>query len=51
MNAYTEGTLVQQTAADHLEQQIEWKSVYAYNNEDFGPAIFLGDGTARRLYE
>jgi len=34
---YTENTLVQQTTADYMEQQLGWESVYAYNNEDFGP--------------
>ncbi len=33
---YTEDTLVQQITADYLEQQLGWKSVYAYNHEDFG---------------
>ena len=33
---YTEDTLVQQTTAEYLEKQLGWKSVYAYNNEDFG---------------
>lgn len=51
MNAYTEDTLVQQTAADYLEQQIGWKSVYAYNSEDFGPDSLLGESAARWLYE
>jgi len=34
---YTEDTLVQQTTADYLEQQLGWESVYAYNNEDNVP--------------
>jgi len=34
--AYTEDTLVQQTTAEYLEKQLDWDSVYAYNNEDFG---------------
>ncbi len=51
VSAYTEDTLVQQTTADYLEQQLQWESVYAYNNEDFGPGSFLGGGTARRLFE
>lgn len=33
---YTEDTLVQQTTADYLEQQLGWKSVYAYNHADPG---------------
>jgi len=36
-SSYTEDTLVQQTTADCLEQQLGWESVYAYNNEDFEP--------------
>lgn len=34
---YTEDTLVQQTTAEYLEQELGWESVYAYSNEDFGP--------------
>jgi type I restriction enzyme R subunit len=33
---YTEDTLVQQTTAEYLEQQLGWESVYAYNTEVFG---------------
>ncbi len=39
---YTESTLVQQTTADYLRDELGWKSVYAYNNEDFGPESLLG---------
>jgi type I restriction enzyme R subunit len=39
---YTENTLVQQTAAEYLWQQLCWKSVYAYNTETFGPEGTLG---------
>jgi len=42
MTGYTEDTLVQQTTADYLERQLGWESVYAYNNEDFGPDSLLG---------
>ena len=41
-NAYTEDTLVQQTTAEYLEKELGWDSVYAYNNEDFGPDSLLG---------
>lgn len=47
MNRYTEDTLVQQTTAEYLEQQLGWKSVYAYNNEDFGPRSLLGRASDR----
>lgn len=36
-NPYTEDPLVQQTTAEYLKQELGWQSVYAYNNEDFGP--------------
>ncbi|HOO77997.1 MAG TPA: type I restriction endonuclease subunit R [bacterium] len=39
---YTEDFLVQRTTAEYMERQLGWKSVYAYNNEDFGPASLLG---------
>ena len=39
---YTEDTLVQQTTAEYLENDLGWDSVYAYNNEDFGPDSLLG---------
>ena len=41
-NNYTEVTLVQQTTAVYLEQQLGWQLVYAYNNKDFGPGGLLG---------
>ena len=46
---YTEDTLVQQTTADYLEQEIGWQSVYAYNNEDFGPDSLLGRTSDREV--
>ena len=51
MNSYTEDTLTQQTTADYLVQQLDWSSVYAYNNEVFGPGRFLSGDKAKRLYE
>ncbi len=44
---YTEDTLVQQTTAEYLEQVLGWRSVYAYNTEDFGPESLLGRATDR----
>ena len=38
---YTEASLVQEPTADYLEQ-LGWESVFAHNNEDFGPASLLG---------
>ena len=51
MPTYTDGTLAPQITADCLEQQLGWKSVYAYNNEDFEPGNVMGGGAARWLYE
>ncbi|MBC8519976.1 MAG: hypothetical protein H8D24_06190 [Gammaproteobacteria bacterium] len=39
---YTEDTLVQQTTAEYLENELGWDSVYGYNNETFGPDGTLG---------
>ena len=39
---YTEDTLVQQTTADYLRDELGWDSVYAYNHETFGPDGTLG---------
>ena len=46
---YTEDALVQQTTAEYLEQQLGWESVYAYNNEDFGPDSLLGRASDREV--
>jgi len=49
LNAYTEDTLVQQTTAEHLENQLGWESVYAYNQETFGPDGMLGRASDREV--
>ncbi|WP_214041268.1 type I restriction endonuclease subunit R [Methanoculleus sp.] len=49
MNPYTEDTLVQQTTTEYLEQHLGWNSVYAYNNEDFGPESLLGRSSDREV--
>ena len=38
----SEDRLVQATFAEHLEQALGWESVYAWNNETFGPDSMLG---------
>lgn len=48
-SGYTEDTLVQQAAANYLERQLGWKSVYAHNNEDFGPNSLLGRASDREV--
>ena len=46
---YTEDTLVQQITAEYLRQQLGWESIYAYNNEDFGPDSLLGRASDREV--
>jgi len=46
---YTEDTLVQQTTAEYLEEKLGWRSVYAHNNEDFGPNSLLGRASDREV--
>ena len=49
--AYTdinsEDRLVQATFAEHLEQQLGWESVVAWNSETFGPSGTLGRDSPR----
>jgi len=47
--SYTEDTLVQQTTAEYLDHELGWESVYAYNNEGFGPDGLLGRGSDREV--
>ncbi|MEN8132392.1 MAG: type I restriction endonuclease [Pseudomonadota bacterium] len=46
---FSEATLVQQTTADYLEQELGWDSIYAYNIEDFGPDSLLGRASDREV--
>ena len=46
---YTEDTLVQQTTAEYLEKELGWESVYAYNEETFGPDGTLGRASDREV--
>ena len=39
---YSEDRLVQATFAEHLEKELGWDSVYAWNRETFGPEGTLG---------
>ncbi len=48
IGVYTEDTLVQQTTAEYLGH-LGWDSVYAYNNEDFGPKSLLGRSSDREV--
>ena len=51
--AYTdinsEDQLVQATFAEHLEKTLGWESVYAWNQETFGPNGTLGRADAREV--
>ncbi|MBP9714437.1 MAG: hypothetical protein KBD60_12240 [Sterolibacterium sp.] len=51
--AYTdinsEDRLVQATFAEHLEKVLGWESVYAWNQETFGPAGTLGRASEREV--
>ena len=49
MSLLTEDTLVQQTTADYLRDKLGWDSVYAYNNETFGPDGMLGRASDREV--
>jgi type I restriction enzyme, R subunit len=49
MSAYTEDTLVQQTTAAYLREQLGWQSIYAYNNEGFGTGSLLGRASDREV--
>ena len=46
---YSEDQHVQATTADYLRDKLGWESVYAHNNEDFGPASLLGRNSDREV--
>ena len=45
----SEDRLVQKTFAEHLERVLGWDSVYAYNEETFGPTGTLGREDPREV--
>ena len=47
--SFTEDTLVQQTTSDYLHDVLGWESVYAYNDETFGPEGTLGRRNDREV--
>ena len=47
--AYSEDTLVQQTMADYLRDVLGWETVFAYNQETFGPEGTLGRASDREV--
>lgn len=44
---HSEDRLVQATFAEHLERELGWESVYAWNHETFGPTGTLGRTSER----
>src|SRR5579885_2862550 len=46
-NINSEDRLVQKTFADHLEKVLGWESVYAWNDETFGPDGTLGRASTK----
>lgn len=49
MSHLTEDTLVQQTTAEYLRDELNWQTVYAYNFETFGPDGMLGRASDREV--
>ncbi len=49
MTYLNEDTLVQQTTTDYLRDKLGWESVYAYNQETFGPDSLLGRSSNREV--
>src|SRR3989442_5307476 len=45
----SEDRLVQKTFADHLRDELAWESVYAWNEETFGPNGTLGRSDTREV--
>lgn len=45
----SEDRLVQETFANYLRDRLGWESVYAYNNETFGPGGTLGRASEREM--
>src|SRR5262245_7166559 len=45
----SEDRLVQRTFANHLEDALQWESVYAFNSETFGPGGTRGRSSEREV--
>jgi type I restriction enzyme R subunit len=45
----SEDRLAQTTFADHLEKELDWENIYAWNQEDFGPDSLLGHADTREV--
>lgn len=46
---YSEDLLIQAPTAEFLEKQLEWGSVFAHDDEDFGPNSLLGRDSDREV--
>src|SRR5438128_215625 len=40
--SYSEDTNIQEPAAKLFEDHLDWRSIYAFNTETFGPSSLLG---------
>jgi len=49
MKYLNEDTLVQKTTTDYLKSNLSWNSVYAHNQETFGPNGLLGRNSDREV--
>lgn len=49
MNPLNEDTLVQQTTAKYLQDQLGWESIYAFDHETFGPESTLGRASEKDI--
>lgn len=47
--SYSEETLVQTTTANYLHDELEWESIYAYNQEDYGENSLLGRENRKQI--
>src|SRR5450756_2292817 len=45
----SEDRLVQANFAEHLEKELGWENVYAWNQEGFGPGSLLGRSDTREV--
>ena len=45
----SEDRLVLETFADHLHDALGWESIYAFNDETFGPTGTLGRANERKV--
>lgn len=46
---YSEDTLVQQTTADYLRDELRWESIYAYDQENYGENSLLGRTNRKQI--